>query len=51
MRSGVLFVIYLDYGISGAAFATVIAQYVSAIGLLVYILMFCREFVPRREGY
>ena len=45
----ILFVIYLDCGISGAAFATVIAQYVSAIGLLIYTLIFCREFVPRRE--
>lgn len=45
----ILFVIYLDYGISGAAFATVIAQHVSAIGLLIYTLIFCREFVPRRD--
>ena len=45
----ILFVIYLDYGISGAAFATVIAQHVSAIGLLIYTLIFCKEFVPRRD--
>ena len=45
----ILFVIHLDYGISGAAFATVIAQYVSAIGLLIYTLIFCKEFVPRRD--
>ena len=45
----ILFVIHLDCGISGTAFATVIAQHVSAIGLLIYTLIFCREFVPRRE--
>ena len=45
----ILFVIHLDYGISGAAFATVIAQHVSAIGLLIYTLIFCKEFVPRRD--
>ncbi len=38
------FVITLDMGIRGAAVATVIAQYVSGVGLLLYGLLACPEY-------
>lgn len=38
------FVITLDMGIRGAAVATVIAQYVSGVGLLLYALLACPEY-------
>lgn len=44
-----LFVLKFDWGISGAAYATVIAQYLSAVGLLIYILKKCPEFIPTRD--
>lgn len=43
-----LFVLVFPYGIAGAAAATVIAQYVSAFGLLLYFLFRCRDFMPER---
>ncbi len=43
-----LFVLGLSFGIAGAAVATVIAQYVSAVGLLLYFVRRCRDFVPQR---
>ena len=36
-----LFVAVLSWGIAGAAFATILAQYVSGIGIVIY--MFCRS--------
>ena len=39
----VLFVVYLDFGVSGAAEATVISQYASGAGIFIYCL-FRREF-------
>lgn len=42
------FVITLHMGIQGAALATVIAQYVSGVGLLVYWLAACPEYRVRR---
>lgn len=39
----ILFVVYLDFGVSGAAEATVISQYVSGAGIFIYCL-FRREF-------
>lgn len=44
-----LFVVVLKRGVQGAAEATVISQYVSGVGLLIYTLLFFREFCPRRE--
>lgn len=47
----VLFVTALDRGVAGAAQATVIAQYASAAGLLVYYLWRCPELhVSRRNA-
>ena len=41
-----LFVLVFSWGIAGAAIATVLAQYVSGIGILIYALLKCREFLP-----
>lgn len=43
-----LFVPVLGWGIAGAAWATVIAQYISAAGMLVYVLAKCKSLLPKR---
>lgn len=42
-----LFVLGFSWGVSGAAWATVIAQYVSGLGLALYTLVRCPELRPR----
>ncbi len=42
----ILFVPVMRFGIGGAAAATVIAQYVSAVGMCVYFVRHCRQFMP-----
>lgn len=44
-----LFVAVLPWGIRGAALATVIAQYVSGIGITLYVLLKWRDLLPSRE--
>ncbi|MCI6659578.1 MAG: MATE family efflux transporter [Peptoniphilaceae bacterium] len=44
-----LFVPVFQWGIQGAAIATVIAQYVSGIGILVYFLAKGHRFIPEPE--
>ena len=44
-----LFILQLDMGVAGAAVATVISQYVSALGLLVYYLKKCPELRVYRK--
>lgn len=44
-----LFVAVLPWDIRGAALATVIAQYVSGIGITLYVLLKCRDLLPSRE--
>ncbi|MDO4306707.1 MAG: MATE family efflux transporter [Eubacteriales bacterium] len=44
-----LFVIVFDMGVEGAAAATVIAQYVSGVGLAVYTWFLCPELRPKRR--
>lgn len=44
-----LFVPVFGWGIAGAAWATVIAQYVSAAGMLVYVLAKCKSLLPKRS--
>lgn len=41
-----LFVAVLPWGIRGAALSTVIAQYVSGIGITLYVLLKCRDLLP-----
>lgn len=43
------FVITLDWGVGGAAGATVLAQYVSGLGLAAFTVWRFPELVPRRE--
>ena len=43
-----LFVLGFDWGVAGAAWATVLAQYASAIGILVYVLSKCKRLLPKR---
>lgn len=43
-----LFVLVFPWGVEGAAWATVIAQYVSGLGLAVFTLRRCPELLPRR---
>ena len=44
-----LFVLVFSRGIAGAAIATVLAQYVSGIGILIYAILKCREFLPGKD--
>ena len=44
-----LFVVTFNRGIGGAAEATVISQYVSALGIAAYFVLRCRDVLPRRE--
>lgn len=46
-----LFVLRLGAGVAGAAIATVIAQYVSGIGLAICFLLRCPQFVPKRQHF
>ena len=41
-----LFVAVLNLGIGGAAAATVIAQYVAAVGIVLYTVLRCRDLCP-----
>ncbi len=45
------FVIGLEWGVAGAAQATVIAQYISGLGILVYSLCFVPYLRMKREEY
>lgn len=45
-----LFVAVFPWGIAGAAFATVIAQYVSGIGITIYVLHSCKDLLPGKGG-
>ena len=46
-----IFVAVFSWGISGAAFATIIAQYVSGVGISIYYLRRCREFFPKKNEF
>ena len=46
-----LFVLGFHWGVAGAAIATVIAQFVSGIGILFYTLICCRELRPGRHNF
>ena len=43
-----LFVLGFGWGIAGAAWATVLAQYASGAGILLYMLVKCKSLLPRR---
>lgn len=48
-----LFMLGFSMDIAGAAVATVIAQYVSGIGIMIYVLRNCRDLLPQKDemGY
>ena len=46
-----LFVLVFQWGIAGAAIATIIAQYLSGIGLMLYVVLCCRDFLPQRQHF
>lgn len=46
-----LFVVVFPWGIKGAAIATVISQYVSAVGIGIYVVKSCRELLPKRSEW
>ena len=43
-----LFVLGFGWGIAGAAWATVLAQYASGTGILIYVLAKCKRLLPKR---
>lgn len=45
----ILFVAVIPFGIGGAALATVIAQYISGLGISIYVLIKCRSFLPAKS--
>ncbi len=47
----IVFVIYLDFGIAGAAAATVFSQYVSGLGIMIYFLKKCSRFRPQKRHF
>ena len=46
-----LFVLVFHWGIAGAAFATILAQYVSCIGLLLFVIFHCKELLPEKKHF
>ena len=46
-----LFVAVCSYGIAGAAAATVIAQYISGIGIFLYVQFRCKELLPDKSEW
>lgn len=46
-----VFVLEFSWNISGAAIATVIAQYVSGLGIFVYTLFCCRNLLPSKGDF
>lgn len=46
-----LFVMKLHMGIEGAAAATIIAQYITAIGITIYVIRCCREYLPGWQDF
>ena len=45
------FILNLGYGVEGAALATIIAQYFSGIGILVYTLLKCPRLRPSKKHF
>lgn len=44
-----VFILYLNWGVNGAAIATVIAQYVSGVGIMLYYIIFFPEFIVEKK--
>lgn len=46
-----LFVLKFSWGVGGAAAATVISQYVSGVGIFLYVFFYCRQLRPARRHF
>lgn len=47
----IVFVLYFHLGVSGAAFATIIFQAISGLGLAFYVLFFKKDILPERKHF
>lgn len=47
----IYFIVSLKMGVSGAALATLIAQIFSALGIMIYVLIFKKELLPQKQHY
>lgn len=47
----IVFVLYFHLGVSGAAFATIISQAISGLGLAFYVLFFKKDILPERKHF
>lgn len=47
----IVFVLYFHLGVSGAAFATIISQAISGLGLASYVLFFKKDILPERKHF
>lgn len=45
----IIFVAELDMGVEGSAIATVIAQGLCAVGLIIYTIKYCPELIPHKQ--
>ena len=43
------FVLRLHWGIPGAAFATILSQWIAGVGIVIYTMLCFRELLPGRE--
>lgn len=47
----IIFVLYVHLGVAGAAYATIIFQAISAIGLAFYVILLKKEILPQKTLY
>ena len=47
----IYFIVSLKMGVSGVALATLIAQIFSALGIMIYVLIFKKELLPQKQHY
>lgn len=45
----IIFVLYVHLGVAGAAYATIIFQAISAIGLAFYVILLKKEILPQKN--
>ena len=47
----IFFIVSLNLGVGGAALATIIAQAMSGIGIMIYVFMTQKELLPQKQHY
>ena len=45
----IIFILYVHLGVDGAAYATIIFQAISAIGLAFYVILLKKEILPQKN--